>query len=295
MNEPLAPALTLHVAATALEARQLCAQGFCPVECAFGGESILDALAMDHHGTESHREAVSIRAWRDHAGARRTDPRFVVTGTPDADATFAIAALAGLLPKPTPGGLDPAQLALRIAELDVDPFHRPATEDPAGLAVLLFNRLASRTQDATAFHAGIDRWRWILGLANPAPWLEPVRQSEIERRTLAAAARVEFVGREVAVVQSPAWGWDVWYATLRPIIVAHVESSARVSIGCRNLETARELLGPGGLLPVLARLQPAGWGGRETIGGSPRNARMTWADAVTAAHIVQEEVTHHRS
>ena len=39
-----------------------------------------------------------MRGYRDHQGARVEDPRFVVTGRADADATFAIAALAGLLP-----------------------------------------------------------------------------------------------------------------------------------------------------------------------------------------------------
>lgn len=245
---------------------------------------------MDHHGGEAHREPVSIRAWRDHRAARREDPRFVVTGSPDADATFAIAALAGLLPELRHGSLDSDQLAGRIAEMDMDPFRRPAIDDRAGLAVLLFNRLASRVPDVSAFHAGVDRWRWILGLSNPALWLEPIRQSEAERRALAAAAHVEIAGPQVAVVRSPAWGWDVWYATLRPLIVAYVESSGRVSIGCRDLATVRQLLGQNGLLSVFDRLSPAGWGGRETIGGSPRSVAMTWDDAVQAAQFLQSAI-----
>ena len=56
-------------------------------------------LNMDHHGTESHREGVALRACRDLYGARREDPRFAVTGAPDADAVLAIIALAGLVPR----------------------------------------------------------------------------------------------------------------------------------------------------------------------------------------------------
>jgi len=82
------------------EGARLVAAGFEPVECSFADQSVVGPLEMDHHGHLSHLEGVATRAYRDHFGARREDPRFVVTGTADADATFAIAALAGLLPHP---------------------------------------------------------------------------------------------------------------------------------------------------------------------------------------------------
>ena len=74
--------------------------GYEPIECAFGQfGSVMGPLNMDHHGTESHREGVALRACRDLYGARREDPRFAVTGAPDADAVLAIIALAGLVPR----------------------------------------------------------------------------------------------------------------------------------------------------------------------------------------------------
>ena len=85
---------------TVSEARRYIAQGFCPIECSIGGESIVDDLIMDHHGPHSHLESVAIRAYRDLFGARREDPRFV-TAIGDADACFAAAALAGELPHPS--------------------------------------------------------------------------------------------------------------------------------------------------------------------------------------------------
>lgn len=78
---------------TTVEAIELLEQGYCPVECSIGGESIVDELSMDHHGVLSHLEGVAVRAYRDYFGVRKSDPRFVVTGAADADATFAIAAL----------------------------------------------------------------------------------------------------------------------------------------------------------------------------------------------------------
>ena len=84
----------------------LVAQGWCPIECSIDGgrdgpRSIVDELEMDHHLERSNLDPPSLRAYQMHFGARRDDPRFVVTGRADADACFAIAALAGLLPHPT--------------------------------------------------------------------------------------------------------------------------------------------------------------------------------------------------
>ena len=60
------------------EATALCEAGFEPIECAYGAYgSVLGPLAMDHHGTESHRSGVAIRAYHDHFGALADAPRFV--------------------------------------------------------------------------------------------------------------------------------------------------------------------------------------------------------------------------
>src|SRR5687768_14911872 len=111
-------------------------EGFEPVECSFGIEgSVLGPLALDHHGAESHREGVALRAYRNHSGARREDPRFAGTGAGDADATFCIAALCGLLPHPSraaelekapppikaTGTRDLIELAAFVNQIDIDP------------------------------------------------------------------------------------------------------------------------------------------------------------------------------
>ena len=93
--------LKVRVTNDAAEVRRLIDEGFAAIECSIGGESITCPLNMDHHGERSHLESVAIRAYRDHFGARKSDPRFVVVGSPDADACFAISALAGLLPHPS--------------------------------------------------------------------------------------------------------------------------------------------------------------------------------------------------
>ena len=138
------------------EVKTLIAQGYCPVECSIGGKSLVCDLLMDHHGSNSHLESVAVRAYRDHFGARRNDPRFVLVGSPDADATFAIASLGGLLPHPSvevPDHLPPhikaskqrdlLPLAQTVAVIDVDPIGRDLSAMPCGAELLMWNALMS--------------------------------------------------------------------------------------------------------------------------------------------------------
>ena len=68
--------------------------------------------------------------------------------------------------------------------------------------------------------------------------------------------------------------------------MAFIADEGRVSIGCQDAGTAEKLFGPGGLRNVFPHLLPAGWGGREAIGGSPRGTRLTRAQARGSAHAV---------
>ena len=90
--------LTIEYVDSAHEARRWRDQGYCPIECAFGEESVVDALQMDHHGTMGDLEGVAVRACRDHYGPRKADPPFVVAGAADADAhlTRKVNAFAGV-------------------------------------------------------------------------------------------------------------------------------------------------------------------------------------------------------
>jgi hypothetical protein len=296
-QQGMSSALEIQHVSTAEDAGHYCNLGFCPVECSFGEESIVDALQMDHHGPLSQLEGVAIRAYRDHFGARRADPRFVVTGAADADATFAIAALAGSVPHPSRGAefrespeflrtaweRDMTELASLVNRADIEPIGLRLEESEDGLRLLLFKRLSSGVQDASSFYAGVDHWRLLLGPNPPTQLVEAVRAEERQRVAEARAAHVEIISPHVAFVESKAWGYDVWYAEVRPVIVAYQVGEGRVSIGCRDLATAQRLFGPSGLRVVFPHLQPPGWGGRETIGGSPRGGRLDRQQALAVA------------
>lgn len=258
------------------EARRLTAEGYEPIECSFGcGDSVLGPLNMDHHGAESWREGVALRAYRDHAGYR-PNGKFVVTGHADADATFAIAALAGYLPQ----GLE--VLATLVNRVDTNPIGIYLSDEEHGDTLLLWNRLSSGKQDATAFYAGVDRWRSLTGPRPPKALLAAAKQEEALRVQDARTSTV-IVDRlaPLAHVESPVWGFDVWYSEIADCIFAHTPEG-NVTIGCASAEIAERIFGTGGLKNVFAHLSPAGWGGRETVGGSPRGMKITHEQAAEA-------------
>ncbi len=290
------------------EASALAKIGYEPIECSFGQEgSVLGPLAMDHHGAESWREGVALRAYLDHFGARASDPRFVVTGDADADATFAIAALCGLLPHPSrkatleavknPGWMisaltqDMRRLAQLVNLLDTDPFAVRLNEHPDGPLHLLWDQMASGVEDASAFHAGVDRWRKLTGPSAPKVLLVAALEEEEERVKVAREAEAEKISETVGFVEGAVYGFDIWYTEHpgTPVIVAYVPENGNVTVGCRDLAAAERIFGKGGLKNVFGALEPktnGGWGGRETVGGGPRGLRLTREQARIAAETI---------
>lgn len=287
-----------HDYATACRLRDA---GFEPIECAFGQYgSVLGAYNLDHHGTESHREGVALRACRDLYGARSDDQRFVVTGTPDADAVLAIVALAGLVPE---ANLDPAFYEL-VNTHDTDPIGRTLFDSPEGVALAWFNQRERLTQSEAGFRTAIDHMVRLLtvgltdaerkqvikrdrgrrrraeegilhlfdrdGLALPIP--SAIAPLPVRRGAMAVDAPAR-----VLVVRSTVWGFDIWYR-LAPVVVSYAERMAKVTVGCPDTATAELLFGPGGLEQAWTALGK-GWGGRGTIGGSPRGQRLSLSAA----------------
>lgn len=291
----------------------LISQNYEPIECSIDGKSLVGPLKMDHHGDNSALEGVAVRAYRDARGAckegerdiivpctdLRTEEssrtsikyigneRFVVTGKGDADATFCIAALMGFLPD----GLD--DLAMLINEMDTNPIGlRLEEKGTDGARVLLFNQLTSGVEDATAFYAGVDTWRWMF-----QPWsqekvnilLDAALEGEKTRVNIARQAKYEKISDDVALVESNAWGFDVWYADIAPCVVA-LAPDGNITVGAPNIEKAEQMFGPGGLKNIWDNIQPEGWGGRECIGGSPRGREMTRDEALEAANYIASQV-----
>lgn len=278
------------------EAVRLRDQGFEPIECAFGGHgSVMGELAMDHHGAESWRAGVAIRACTEAYGARRADPRFVVTGTPDADAVLAIVALSGLVPRES---IDPGFYEL-VDRHDRDPIGLDLERERHGLTLLAFNQ-SSLPRGEAGFRAGVARMSELLTEGLPDGAKRHVLGQERSRKDRASKAlRALYLpdGREitpsaeppakgqvpprVALVHSTVWGFDVWYRWA-PVVVSYSTRLQKVTIGCPDDSVAEVLFGEGGLHRVFAEMGQ-GWGGRASVGGSPRGVPMSIEDAARTA------------
>lgn len=295
------PALDIRYTNDHREAIRLRDLGYEPLECAYGQHgSVLGPLELDHHGEESHREGVALRACRDLYGARAHDPRFVVTGTPDADATLAIVALTALVPRDK---IPPVFYAL-VDEHDTDPIGKDLLATPEGEQLAWFNQRPGLHNTEQGFRAAVEQMRHLLLVGIDETEREQVRRNDLARRRKAIEGVVALYDRagnrldrpedfselpvrrgalaiagkpRVAVVQSAVWGFDVWYRTA-PVVVSHAARIAKVTVGCPDLDTAVRLFGPDGLMHAWRALGK-GWGGRETIGGSPRGVRLGQSEA----------------
>jgi hypothetical protein len=255
------------------EAQNMANRGYEPIECAFGDGSVMGALHMDHHGRESWREGVALRAWRDFFGARLSDPRFVVTGTPDADSILAIISLAAIIPQQT----IPAAFVDIVNRRDIDPISTDLLEEPYGEELLAFQQISNLHRDSASFFRAIRCMCDILLCGLEPERRAQIRKRELKRIEMADLNNLELLSEYVALVQGNVWGFDRWYRSA-PIIVSYGQRHQSITIGCRSEQIANHLLGKGGLLNVFPILGQ-GWGGRESIGGSPRDQKFSFAQA----------------
>jgi len=294
--------IKIKIAGDVKTAKDLVKQGYCPVECSFGKDSVVDDLKMDHHGTFSDLEGVAIRAYRDHYGARAVKPWFVVTGTPDEDATFAIASLAGKIPHPSLAEkfVDSSlkqvwcQNYLHVAEIinkaDINPKGINLLDDYWGKLIVFWRETTNMTiRDVSSFHAGVVRWRDIL--TTPQDKLIQIVPSVVESSLeVIRAAPFREISPKVTVVDCSQWGFSYTYAEewhkKSPIVLAFYGATygeGFVTFSAKNKATATRLFGENGFLNVYDKLKKAGFegcGGREDIGGSNRDHPMRYEDAI---------------
>jgi hypothetical protein len=251
---------------------------------------------------------VAVRSYRDHFGACKAGVQgFVVTGDADADATFAIAALAGMLPHPSRAveletmpwlgtGItaDLTGIAELVNKIDVEPI-KYVEELPKsfnGCVLLTWQAMKSGVNDRSAFHAGVDRWRLLTGARPPTHMIAAAGAEEADRIEAAThPSRISSMGK-VTLVECTEWGFDVWYNRHSPCVV-WMKPDGEIDIGCRDDETAVQLFGDGGLrrtFDELNKITGDGWGGRAAICGGPRGQKRTWDEGVEIALMLQGKI-----
>ena len=208
--------ISIRVASTADEARAALADGYEPVECAFGGESVVGPLGLDHHGALADLPPVCEQAWAMRSGGT-TRTRFVATGAPDADASLAMA----LLALAEVGELETQSLVPVVAASDLGRWADLSAEGRDGAIILAWHarqRARGAYPSARLVQIGCDyhgshpdlvcrdcyagdpqRERWalavrdwadLLALPGEDPELQRALASEAERVRLARDARV---------------------------------------------------------------------------------------------------------
>jgi hypothetical protein len=276
-------------------------EGWTPVECSFGDMSVVNEFKLDHHGPYRELEGVAIRAYRDLFAKLKHDPKFVVTGFPDEDATFAICSLAGIIPHPSFAGkfpsapenvqivsqMDLTSIAILINDVDLDPNLALSLIDSyRGRIVLSWRQQGHKNcRDKLAWYGGIDRWRTILTSQN-SDFINAAIDSQVANIEKVLKANAQEISERVVVVDFSNLGpnsiyYRVWLDKY-PILVAYMGSSynqGNCSFAVSSSEKAKELLGKRGLINVYQHLYPGDCGGREIIGGSSRTLAITWDEA----------------
>ncbi len=316
--------LEIVFAKTVAEAIKFAGQGYCPVECSYGGVSVVDNLDMDHHGVTtdgrdlSKLESVAIRAYRDCYGKRYNDPRFVISHI-DADCTFAIASLAGYIPSAANRnnkflkgklaeamGRDFLSLAETIALLDTDPVGLNRMELPFGKLLSLWHMLYSGI--GSNAELAVHGWRKLM--FSDEEMLAPFFEAAVkEQERLLAKAETDMLERGVkeegilVIRGANVFGFDTWYgkkddnlraaASWRNPIVIALYNEGNIIMGTPCAEVAEEMFGENGLKNVYARLNELygltdgnGFGGHIGIGGSPRGRKMTYEDVRNIVSVI---------
>jgi len=289
-------------------ARDLVAQGYCPVECRWGDQVLLDYLQLDHHGDMADLESVAIRAYRDHFGARAADPRFVINHV-DRDNTLAIAALSGLLPhtsRQVPAHLakslqrDITPLVELCARLDANPVGIDRVAELFGDYDILWGVIISGPPSVLQAYAGVQLWQRLTEGFAPVQLLKATKAEEQDRIEKAEAAENITFPNNVMFIESPVYGFDRWYGLKAetnaadpanwefPVVVAYVASKKGISIGCPNPEVAKALFGPQGIIPVLQAILGPNAGGHPAFGGGERDRVYTREEAIEAARKISE-------
>jgi hypothetical protein len=258
--------------------------GFIPIELAEGGESFVDFRCLDHHNDYSHLPSACVSALKYYGNI--SNPAKLMVNHTDIDCVLAGITLMGLLPL---GVM--VELNQEAGFLDTDPFGADISRMRYGDLISLWKTSMSSNKQSG--------WSWVFGLLllvdmfrNASDYRDAIQrthEAERERRRIATDdyenARRSQSGRMLLVAPSRVPGFDVQFARQPEFaaespqgwrhwcIVAFAEASESVTISCPNKAVAEEIFGDGGLLnifPKLPSLCGRGWGGRESVGGSPR-------------------------
>jgi len=257
---------------------------FEPVECSFGRVSVIGNQRLEHHGPFSGEDPVSVKSERlaSNPGFQKLD-RFVVAGSPDPDAVFAILRLSGAIQS------NPS-LAASIGKLDLDPVGIQRRSDPE-LRNAAFDMGGPYPPILQGWYNALAEGLKVFGPKELDRSLAAAALEYEDRRIRLSRAAVVESAENVVFVISELPCRDVWHE-YAPVVVQFNPLSKRLTLsGCSELAAQRlgtksiyDVLGSEGLgefYPMMSRkLGTSGSGGRPEIGGSPRSRAVCYEEAL---------------
>ena len=265
-------------------------EGFVPVEMAEGTKTYVDFRCLDHHNSYSDMPSACITALKFYGELAGQAPARIMVNHTDSDSVMTGLTLLGLLPLDLLKKLNP-----EIGQLDTEPL----------MADLQSMRFYDEIQIWKSSMESVKQsgWSWLYGVqlwldifnnwADFKGVLENLKILEAERKKLAledynAAQRgrsdkvllinpsrvkgfdVQFCRNEDAAPDTLA-GWHHW------CIISYIEKSGNVMLACPCRKVAELAFGRGGLkniFQLLPSIDGKEWGGRESVGGSPRGVKF---------------------
>lgn len=251
-------------------ARMLLNDGYIPIEASYGRATLHDhdrkvaIMTLDHHGPFSDLECPALRAQQKLFG--QGNGKYVLSHL-DNDSALTVLGLEGIRL--------PESLVERVAFLDVNGPHKVPEEErewPENVKVHLMSEQCRDVANKSINEILAELLR-IIDFEDDNPAIVEMIARDRQRKNSILKDTIFLLDANVAVYKGPLYPMDVLYA-YSPIAVFYATDRNSISVGCQDEGMAERLLGAGGL----NRLWPllgAGWGGRSSIGGSPRGEVMS--------------------
>ncbi len=265
-------------------------EGFVPVEMAEGTRTYVDFRCLDHHNSYSDMPSACITALKFYGELAGQTPAKIMVNHTDSDSVMTGVTLLGLLPFDLLKRLNP-----EIGQLDTEPLMTDEKTLRYNDEIQIWkSNMESVKQSGWSWLYGVQLWldifnNWIdfKGV------LENFKAMEEGRKQLALddynAAKRGHADKILLINPSRVKGFDVQFCrqdkaapdTLEGwrhwCIISYIEKSGSVMLACPCKKVAELAFGSGGLKNVfhlLPKIDGREWGGRESVGGSPRGVKF---------------------
>ena len=261
-------------------------EGFVPIEMAEGTRTYADFRRLDHHNEYSDMPSACVTALKFYGDLSGQTPARIMVNHTDSDSVMTGLTLLGLLPRDLLERLNP-----EIGQWDTEPLMADETKLRFNDEIRIWKEnMESVKRSGWSWLYGVQLWMDIFeNRGSFDGYLATLKAREVERKKLALedyqAAKIGPSGRVLLVEPSRVKGFDVQFGrqdgaapdTLEGwrhwCIISYIEKAGNVMLACPCRKVSELAFGPGGLknvFPLLPEVDGKAWGGRESVGGSPR-------------------------